>query len=146
MTYGVHGNQLGNLHFYAHVLQSTPQNGPEINSMLASTIFNIDKFATSATKTAFDHSILLLRSSGATGKRFSDMLYSIATGDQSAASTTKVGRALWARLTTILLDIGENYKVAADLCSFNGGLQQSKYDSFWKFADLFVEDYKAAHD
>ena len=97
-------------------------------------------------KKAFDHSVLLLRPSGATGKRFSDMLYSIATRDQSAASTTKVGRALWARLTTILLDIGENSKVAADLCSFNDGLQKSKYDSFWKFADLFVEDYKAAHD
>ena len=123
-----------------------PQNGPKINSLLASTIANIDKVATRAMKKVFDHSVLLLRSSGATGKRFSDMLYSIATGDQSAASTNKVGRALWGRLTTILLDIGENSKVEADPHSFHGGLQQSKYDYFWKFADLFVEDYKAAHD
>jgi hypothetical protein len=49
-------------------------------------------------------------------------------------------------LTIILLDIGENSKVAADPHSFHGGLQQSKYDYFWKFADLFVEGYKATHD
>ena len=62
MTYGVHGNHLGNLHFYAHVLQSTPQNGPEIISMLASTIVNIDKVATRAKKKAFDRQLLILTS------------------------------------------------------------------------------------
>ena len=49
-------------------------------------------------------------------------------------------------MTIILLDIGENSKVEADPHSFHGGLQQSKYDYFWKFADLFVEGYKATHD
>ena len=78
----------GNLHFYARVLQSTHQNGPEINSMLASTIVYIDKFATCTMKKAFDHSVLLLRSSGATGKEFSNMLYSIATRYQLAAGSS----------------------------------------------------------
>ena len=140
-----HGNYLGNLHFYFHVPLETAIESPEVKRTLGKTVAGLPKYSTRAMRKAFYESVDLLQKAGAKGRGYSDMLYAIATGDQSAPETV-VQKALRERLIALLLDVNGDSEIAADLRSFNGGPMVSKFDAFWGYAAAFVDNYKVAQD
>ena len=139
------GNFLGSFVWFIRIPNPKPDDHlTRLVRLNAKCVENLPLYHTRAMRTAWKSRFSYMQAIGASKATMADVLYSMATGDNSAAYTG-VGKARRMRMLKLALELDDPDAIG-DLRHFNGASPNNAFDPFFNYLSIVAHDFQTAHE